>query len=141
MTFSFEPDLSTATSKVRQFLGDTVEAKKLVEDETIQFYLDQNTNERLVAAQLARDLVARFSADVDSDFDGQGEKLSQRVKHFTDLAIRLEREGSRVAGAPGAAAGGFSGLFVGGATSQEVMDARCDPSRAANVPLRITPRW
>ena len=72
MTFSFDADLSEASYRVRQMLGDTVDAGHVVEDETIAYYLT-TLSELATAARLARDLSAKYARQVDSDVDGQSE--------------------------------------------------------------------
>ncbi len=136
MAFTFDPGLTTALSRVRQTIGDTVDAGHLVEDATITYYLSTRS-ELASALQLSQDLMARFAGEVDKDFDGQGVKASQRYKQYKDLAATLER---KLAQEGGSSVDGeiedFSGIGAFGTTAQEVIDARADTSLATNAPLR-----
>lgn len=135
MAFTYSADLSDATSRVRQTIGDVVDAGHLVEDETIAYYLTAKPSELAVALQLANDLMARFATAVDQTVDGQGLKASQRYQQFKNLSLQLAQQ---LASAGAAAAAGsdadFSGVGVFGATAQEVVDGRCDPTAPTNLP-------
>jgi hypothetical protein len=133
VAFTFNANLSDSISKVRQLIGDVVDAGHLIEDATITAYLTEKTTLG-TAAQLARDLASRFAGAVDTAVDGAQFRNSQRYRAFNDLALKLEgRLASEAAGSTDS--GAFTGLGVFGATSQEVIDARCDPDAATNAPL------
>lgn len=134
MPATFNPDLSTPISRVRQAIGDTDIANALVQDETITYYL-ASKSELSTAAQLARDLAAKFAQDVDTTVDGQGERSSQRVRHFQELAQRLEREALAASPAVPASPTSFAGIAVFGTTAAEVEAARCDPTHPSNARL------
>ena len=138
MTATFNPALTTDKDKVRQKLGDTDTAKALVQDETIQVYLTtDNMTPTGAAARLARELAARFARDTDFTVDGQGQKDGARFAQFTALADQLDvmaaNEGGAYVQVEGATADG--GIYVSGATSDDVLDARWDLDRAANTPF------
>lgn len=126
--------------RVRQKIGDTDPATALVQDETIQYYLDLPLGETAAAARLARDISAKFARDISFTVDGQGQREGDKSKQYAALAARLELEAASETpptdpDAPALAYGG--GVFVTGATTEDVMSARCDPARAANAPFRI----
>src|ERR1700752_2900926 len=104
MTFSYNPDLSTAVSRVRQRLGDTSNTAPflaLVQDETITAYLVSLT-ELKTASRLTRDISAQYARLVDSEGDRQNSKASQLSKQYAELAARLEAEAMQEQGAPSA---------------------------------------
>lgn len=138
MTATFNPDLSTPKDKVRQKLGDTDTANALVQDETIAAYLTgENMTPTGAAARLARELAARFARDTDFTVDGQGQKDGARFAQFTALADQLDIMATNEGGAFNPVEGGVSagGIYVSGATSDDVIDARWDLDRASNAPL------
>lgn len=111
MAFSYNASLNTATSRVRQLLGDTSTPKHEVEDETIAAYLATTRSELATAAQLAEDLAAKYARAVDTTHDHQSTYASQAMQQYLKLAERLR---ARMAASPGATSSGFSGVFVGG---------------------------
>lgn len=137
MAFTFDPALADDVSKVRDLIGDIVEAGHLLPDATINAYLANGTVET-AAARAARGLAARFAGLKDSSQDGQSEKASHLYRHYSDMALRLEKAASAAAASASVGQTGFSGLFVGGTTAQEVEDARHDETLATNA---FPPRW
>lgn len=135
MSFSFSADLSDAISRVRQYLGDTVDAGHEVENETITAYLTAGRSELAAAAQLARDLASKYVKQIDSTVDGATQRASQIYQHYLALAQALTQQ-SAAETVQTAAVGTFAGVGVYGATAQEVIDGRCDPTAATNAPLR-----
>lgn len=91
--------------------------------------------ETATAARLARDLSAQFAREVDFTVDGQGQRNSDKSKSFAALADRLEREAETEAGPVVSDTIATGGIICTGSTSDEVLDARWDPSRAANTPF------
>ena len=111
MAFTFDPALADPVSQVRQRLGDTDGTAVLVQDETILAYLATLSPLR-TAARLARDIAARFARVVSSKGDQQETTASDLFKHFSELAVVLERE----AAAEIAQATPVQGITVGGTT-------------------------
>lgn len=135
MAATFNPSLSDAISRVRQMLGDTVVASALIEDETIEAYLTSR-GELATAAQLARDLSARYANQIDTDVDGQAQRNSQRFRHFKELAAQLEAQAQAETKVTTAGSTSFYGVAAFGTTAAEVTDARDDCTRAENAPTR-----
>jgi hypothetical protein len=137
MAATFNATLASDLDKVRQRLGDTDTNDAQFEDETIMAMLDEpGMNYLTVAAQLARDLSARYARKVDTDVDGQGFKWSNLSKQFLNLAADLTSQARRLAvmDATGEATGALGGgILVSGATAQDVYDSWNDHSRARNV--------
>lgn len=129
--------MPTAKDRVRQRLGDTDVNAPLVQDETIAYYLSLPMGETATAARLARDVSAKFSQEADFTMDGQGQRNSDKARAFALLADRLEKEAAAESGPVGTDTALTGGIIVTGATSQEVWDARCDSSRAANTPFGL----
>lgn len=93
MTATFDPSLSNAVSQVRQYLGDTTvndaDVPPEVQDETITAYL-ATKSVLSAAAQLARDIAAKYAGMVDITVDHQLTKASQRYAQYMALALYLE---------------------------------------------------
>jgi hypothetical protein len=134
MSANFDPSLKDPVSRVRQLVGDTDQQHPLSQDETILYYLTTRS-ELATAAQIASDIAAFFaSRQVDTVVDGQQFSNSQRARHFTDLANRLTRQAAEQSAPTDDTGAGFCGLSVHGGTTQEVLDARCDPNQPSNIP-------
>lgn len=138
MSFSFDPGLTDPLDRVRQLIGDTVDAEHLVEDATITYYLTI-MGELATAARLAHDLMARFASSIDAGSDRQLFQRSQRFKQYKELAINLDaqlaQQGSTGPGEDtNTATTDFAGVGAFGTTSQEVLAARCNPDLAMNTP-------
>lgn len=127
MTATFDPKLTGPIDRIRQYLGDTNTSKPQIVDDTIQAYLNTGLSELRVAAQLARDLAARYAAMVDTEHDNMQTMGSQLRQHYTELAADLERLAAQVTG-PATAAGGFGGILVTGiGDCRGPLDSWCPP--------------
>jgi hypothetical protein len=133
MAFSYSPNLNTAISRVRQMIGDTTEASARIQDETITYYLVEKS-ELATAAQLARDIASSLAGQVDSEHDGQSERLSQLYTNYmrlaSDLQARANAETSSASGSDGSV---FGGIGVFGIYAEEVIVDREDRELAKNL--------
>lgn len=92
MTVTFNPDLSTPIDRVRFRLGDTDINTAQVQNESIQYYLDQNLSELMAASKVAASLAARYARLADFNVDDQMTKVSTLFEHFRKLSIDLANE-------------------------------------------------
>ncbi len=104
-TYSGDPS-STNRDAVRFLVGDTDNTDQLVTDEEIAYALAQEGNAYNAAARMARGLASKFARHPDQSLGDLSISYSQRYKHFTELAKKLETEGSSRRGVP--YAGGIS---------------------------------
>lgn len=93
MTFTFDADLATNTDLVRARIGDTLSTDYIVEDETIEAYLDvYNDNVLRTAIQCCRFVLGRLARDVDDNMGGSSRSRSQKTQHYRDVLKDLEAE-------------------------------------------------
>lgn len=105
MTWTYDDTLPTKRDTLRLMVGDTDQADQLVTNEAMGFALSRNSTLEAAAAQVCRQIAARFAREVDTSADGFRSSASQRYKHFKELAERFEAEAkaekvSRIAGSP-----------------------------------------
>lgn len=106
MSFTFDPSLGEAVSRIRLDLGDTVEPAFL-EDETITAMLAASPTEADATIKLASALIVRFAQEPDKvDLaDGEGTVTwGARLRGWQALIGRIQSEKAE---AVRAAAGGF----------------------------------
>ena len=109
-------DLNTTTTSgrlnaVRLLIGDNNSLDPQLQDEEITFSLAQtNNNVYFSGSFCARLIASKYSREVDTQLDGALEATySDRVKHYTLLAIQLSEMGKRFNGKSlGVTAGGIS---------------------------------
>lgn len=122
MTATYSPALDNAISRVRQFYGDTDVTQAKIQDETITAYLTGGRSELGTAAQLCRDLAARYADRVTTGLDRQQTLNDQLYKHYTDMAALLEKR----AGKEGVTTTeGFCGISVGGGDDRKWSPSTC----------------
>lgn len=126
MTATFNANLLDAISRVRQLYGDTDITAAKIQDETISYYLGAGgLTELRAAAQLCRDLAAKYADRLNSTFDRELTEGGDLYKHYMELAGMLEK---RAAGqGPATADAGFTGVFVGGVDVTTVAWTPADP--------------
>lgn len=120
--FSFDASLSTARDRVRFFLGDTINAGHLVENETIEAVLVGEPEERNAAAQIALSLAASYArkTGVTKRIGGTSISYGDVAKELRALAASLQ------AGADGVIT---ASMLVGGisqADREELLDSSGD---------------
>jgi hypothetical protein len=96
MSWTYDPTQlqDSALMQVRLVLGDTAPDDPLMEDEEIQFYLDQTDNSVLKAAINCIDAaLARISAIPNYKLGPYQESTENRIAFLTGLRRQLEEEG------------------------------------------------
>lgn len=113
MSYSYDIGLSQPKDKVRLLISDTDADKPLLQNEEIQFFLDESSDSVYAAASLAATAISgRFASAVDKQVGDLRISYSQTSKQYADLAASLAgRAGSE--GAPGVAP------YVGGMSEAE----------------------
>jgi hypothetical protein len=104
MSFSYEPGASDKDT-VRLLVGDTDPDKRQLHDEEIAWFLTENSNVYLAAAEAAKAIAALYGRDVDKQVGDLKISASQRQKQYLDLAKQLR---SRVGRSISPYAGGIS---------------------------------
>jgi hypothetical protein len=106
MSFTFDPSLGDAISRIRFDLGDTVDPG-FVEDETITAMVTASPDEREATIKLASALIVRFAQEPDKvelAGDEGAVTWSARLRGWQGLISRLQSE---KADAVKVASGGF----------------------------------
>lgn len=95
MTFSYDPTLADAVSRVRFRLGDTSESDPphLLEDEEISAVLALEGNVELHAAEkLCQRLLAKIARDVNTGGAGLNTTREQKTTHYQDVLAEIRAE-------------------------------------------------
>lgn len=112
MTWSYSV-VGLATNKknqVRLMIGDTNTSDQLIQDEEIEFYLLQNSDEVITSAvDCCEAIAAEFSRQADTTNGALSVKASQRAKAYLVLAERVRDKLAN-----------YGEIFVGGATWDDV---------------------
>tara|TARA_R110000824_G_scaffold237140_1_gene425937 strand:- start:3298 stop:3732 length:435 start_codon:yes stop_codon:yes gene_type:complete len=120
MTWSYSV-AGLATNKkdqVRLMIGDTTAADPLLQDEEIELYLLQNTDEVIpTAIECCEAIAAEFSRQADTTNGALSIKCSQRAKAYLILADRIRDKLAN-----------YGEIFVGGATLADVNNLDDDSS-------------
>ena len=122
--WSYDPG-AIATSdlyKVRFLVGDTLAGDQQLTDPEIQFCVDSYTNVYLAAAEVARNLAAKYARQVNLVQGELQTNYSDRKKHYSELAKDLEARGS-------ARGGVVLGIWAGGISVQDKIAQQQDPDR------------
>lgn len=86
---------------VRLLIGDTDDQNHYLKDEEIAFFISETADVYYAAHRAAQAISAKLSSGVDVKFaGGTTENLSQRVKHWNDLALKLKRQADVRGGVP-----------------------------------------
>lgn len=93
-------------SHVRLLIGDTNDQNQYLKDEEIAFFINETPDVYYAAHRSAMAISAKLSSGVDQKLGSTTEQLSQRVKHWNDLAVQLRRQAHVRSGVP--YAGGIS---------------------------------
>ena len=111
MAFTFDINLPTDRDKVRFEVGDTDASDPLVDDESIDQVLSENTNVLLVAAFIADAIASAFARKADFKNLNLSVSASQR-------AVAYERRVKRILRKAGVDPNGriLAGMFAGGLT-------------------------
>lgn len=103
MTFSYDAgELATEPLyQLRLLIGDTDSAAVLLQDEELQYLLDESgSSVNAAGAKAARRIVARFSRLADQTAGRVSVSYSQLVRHYVELAEKLEGEADEESGIP-----------------------------------------
>ena len=86
--------ITAVRDKLRLELGDTNSESYIFNDEELDFWLTEESDDYLAACLRACDAAARkFSRAYDFETDGQSFKRSQMAKAFADQATALRKQG------------------------------------------------
>ena len=86
---AYDPALSTAKDRVRNFIGDTDTQHEILHDKEIDFFVTEEPNELIAASRAALACAARFARDTDFRFSTLWQDASQAYRHFVDLSEKL----------------------------------------------------
>lgn len=153
MAFSFDPSLLTSLDRVRNAIGDVVEARARLANETITALLAANSTEVWAAVAACEAIIARVAAETDFTNASLSKAASQLTDHYTKLAARLtkqaaatdsllEAQGGKVAARPR-----FGGLSIAGEQALRQNTDAIQPTFAkgsddiANGPSPEAPPW
>lgn len=127
MTNSFNDALTAPKDRVRVMLGDTATPWKF-SDETINYFLTQNTSEREVAALLADSLAAQYAGRPALKIGDFSVDYAEQSKHFRDLADQLRTSA-------GASAAGYSlgSPDMGGVSRLQMETVESNDDRVASL--------
>lgn len=92
MSFSYEKP-TTDLKRVRLLVGDTNDARVLLEDAEIQFFLDEEGGIYAAAAAAADALAAKFAGDIAVNRASGSLSKDQRFDHYQKLARALRLKG------------------------------------------------
>jgi hypothetical protein len=82
---------------VRLLVGDTDTTDQQVSDEEIAFALSQTSDDIYNAgALMCRTIAGKYSRLVDTSIESVSSSYSQRAKQYSELAVRLVKEGKRL---------------------------------------------
>lgn len=130
-TYGGAPGTTTAATRrdaVRFLVGDTATTDQQVTDEEIAFALLQTSDDIYNAGGLTcRTLSAKYARLVDTSVESVSSSYSQRAAQYSDLAVRLIKEGKRL---------GSVGLGVpvaGGLSISEMQGVEDDSDRVPSA--------
>lgn len=121
MSYGGDP-ANSPSDAVRLLLGDTDNNDLDFTDAEIAWALATYGSAIMAAARLARGLAAKFAKQVDKAVGDLRISLSDRFKHFSDLADQLEDQATRGGDLKPA-------FFVGGTSIDDKQTREDDPDR------------
>jgi hypothetical protein len=99
-TYGGAPGTTTSATRrdaVRLLVGDTDTTDQQVTDEEIAFALSQTSDDIYNAgALMCRTIAGKYSRLVDTSIESVSSSYSQRAKQYSELAVRLVKEGKRL---------------------------------------------
>lgn len=136
MTYTYGRNPGTTTpaqrkDSVRLLVGDTDENDKQLEDEEIEFFLSQASNDVYAAGAIAaRTIAAKYARLVDTTVDETGirARYDQRQKAYSDLATMLDKQSKSYG-----SAGSLGVPSAGGISSTDVDSAVLDTDRVKPI--------
>lgn len=93
MTWTYSGDPSSdEKDAVRFLIGDTDSDDELIQDEEINYLLDEEGAVKLAAARAAETIAAKFARKADRTIGDYSEKFSQKADNYFSLAKELEQQ-------------------------------------------------
>ncbi|ODN41236.1 hypothetical protein [Piscirickettsia litoralis] len=110
MSWSYDVTQLQASSlfQVRYLIGDTSEKEQLLQDEEINFTLDQYKSTEQAAAACCEGIAARFSRQSDQSAGKVSDDLSQKSEQYLKLAEKIRSRASSSLGVGAFYAGGVN---------------------------------
>ena len=91
MAWSYDPNLSTKKDEVRLIIGDTDIDDQLLQDEEIEYFLEQTQNSVTQASiKAVMAIIAKLSRKVDKSVGEAKLSLSQQIEHYRRLLSDLK---------------------------------------------------
>jgi hypothetical protein len=99
-TYNQNPGTGNASDKrdaVRLLIGDTDTNDQQLQDAEVDFFITEvgGSNLKLAASRAARSIAALYARLIDTSVEGVSTHFSQRQKHYTELAHRLDQASRR----------------------------------------------
>lgn len=89
MTWTYSDPSSSPKDAVRFLVGDTDEDDQLIQDQEIEFFLDEFNDTYLAAASTAEAIASAFAREVAHSGDGLSYSGNQLQQHYAEMAERL----------------------------------------------------
>ena len=91
MAWSYDPNLSTKKDEVRLIIGDTDIDDQLLQDEEIEYFLEQSQDSVIQASiKAVMAIIAKLSRKVDKSVGEAKLSLSQQIEHYQKLLDNLK---------------------------------------------------
>jgi hypothetical protein len=125
MSWSYDPtDLNTTTASgrlntVRFLVGDTDSADQKLQNEEVEFSLEQAGGDvNGAASYVARTLASKYASKVTIELDGQlTAHYSDMYEHYKSLADKLDYQAKKFGAQIGVLAGGINKTTIGAVRS------------------------
>lgn len=95
MAWTYDNPAASERDAVRFLIGDTDTDDQLIQDEELDFLLDERQDRYYAAADAAEQIAARFSREVNQSADGLSWSGSSLSQQFYELAEKLRKMGKR----------------------------------------------
>ena len=93
MVWSYNSPTDSEKDEVRFLIGDTMEEDQLLQDEEINYMLDQSRNLYLAAAKCCEAIAAKFARLADRSFGPKSINASQKHEHYIEMAEKYRKRG------------------------------------------------
>lgn len=90
MAYRYDENPNKLVEQVRLLIGDTNEARELLQETEVQFFLDQEGGIYAAAAAAARAIAAKFAGDIAVNRASGSLSKDQRFDHYLKLARSLD---------------------------------------------------
>ena len=88
-SYSVSPLATSALNQVRLLIGDTLSTDEQLQDEEIQFFIDNEQSTYMAAYRSALAIAAEYSRKVDKEMGDLKILAAQRHRHYLELAEQL----------------------------------------------------